>query len=401
MFDKLARGRWSAHHGCRCPTGRARRACWSARPCTATSVLGPTADDVDARAGRAPPRRRPRRTCSRRRADRARLLDQEVTAVYVGLRAATEHGDYQYRFDARAALRLRRRDPLDRALGLDGDRRARREGLADAGLELDAEGRRPPEVRMPNIGEAVRALPEGRADRGQPRVRAHRLPLRARDARRDPRRARQRRCPPTTSTACAGARARYMGRCQGFYCGAELAARLDAGSASMTRAARPRRRASAGRRRRRRRAAAWRATLATRGGASSCRARGRAGGIPRHAQHPGFGIRDLRRCSAARATRAATRELARRPAPRCAPRPWSPGWSPDGAARADRPPRSREARARRRDPRDRVPRAAALGAARARAPGPAASSPRARSSSSSTCRASRSAAARSSSGPST
>ena len=126
----------------------------------------------------------------------------------------------------RRGLRLCRRNSLDRALGLDGDRRARaraarRGGPAArasrgrvAGAE-DAEHRRgfPPPVR-------------GRGgDREGPRVRADRLLLRAGHPRGGPRRPRlaggarrsRRPAPP---------HARGMGRCQGFFCGAELAALL-------------------------------------------------------------------------------------------------------------------------------------------------------------------------------
>ena len=75
------------------------RACWSARPCSATCVLGPTAEDIDdkTRHRRRPPPASP--ACSTRGARiLPALLDEEVTAVYVGLRAATEHGDYQIAF---------------------------------------------------------------------------------------------------------------------------------------------------------------------------------------------------------------------------------------------------------------------------------------------------------------
>ena len=43
-----------------------------------------------------------------------RLLEEEVTATYAGLRAATDHGDYLIEVDTEAALHPRRRDPLHR-----------------------------------------------------------------------------------------------------------------------------------------------------------------------------------------------------------------------------------------------------------------------------------------------
>ena len=93
---------------------------------------------------------------------------------------------------------------------------------------LEPRADRPPESRMPNIGESVRARPTRtrRADRERPRLRPDRLLLRAGHARGDPRRARLARAAPSTSTACAAGRAPLMGRCQGFFCGAELAALL-------------------------------------------------------------------------------------------------------------------------------------------------------------------------------
>ena len=58
-------------------------------------MLGPTAEDVERKDDTA--RRPPASTTCARRAARIMpaLLEHEVTAVYVGLRAATEHADYQ------------------------------------------------------------------------------------------------------------------------------------------------------------------------------------------------------------------------------------------------------------------------------------------------------------------
>ena len=83
------------------------------------------------------------------------LLDEEVTASYAGLRAATEHGDYLIDVDADAAVRARGRHPVDRADGRHGDRRARpgaagRRRRRPAGPARDL----PPPPRMPNLGEA-------------------------------------------------------------------------------------------------------------------------------------------------------------------------------------------------------------------------------------------------------
>jgi glycerol-3-phosphate dehydrogenase len=150
------------------------------------------------------------------------LAEQEVTAVYVGLRAATEHGDY--------------------VIGVDGDDRyAWAGGIRSTGLtasmaiaehvrdELDRAGlalrERPdglPHVRMPYIGEAgprpyargdlIAEDPEygrivcfcERVSRGE-----------IRDAARSP-------IPPTDLDGLRRRTRVLMGRCQGFFCAAHL-----------------------------------------------------------------------------------------------------------------------------------------------------------------------------------
>ena len=90
---------------CRCRP-RAARACSSAPTVYGNVMLGPTAEDL---ADRPPPARRrdgPRLPAARRaRGSCPRLLDEEVTATYAGLRAAIEHDDYLHRRRRRAALR--------------------------------------------------------------------------------------------------------------------------------------------------------------------------------------------------------------------------------------------------------------------------------------------------------
>ena len=120
------------------------------------------------------------------------LAGQEVTAVYVGLRAATEHSDYQLGVDAgqryawaggirstgltgSMAIAEHVRDELDRA-GL-----ALRESERGPPRAADAEHRR---------GGAASLRPAGAHRRG-PRLRAGRLLLRAGHAGRDSRRGRE------------------------------------------------------------------------------------------------------------------------------------------------------------------------------------------------------------------
>ena len=154
------------------------------------------------------------------------LLEHEVTAVYVGLRAATEHTDYQVSIHADEGYACVGGIRSTGLSGLDGDRRARaraarrRRAIAPASAASA-------ELSMPNIGEAAcgpTPIPSASPATG---VRAHRLLLRARDARRDPRRvrvagaARRPRRPARTRS--------HMGRCQGFFCGGAGGADRGAG----------------------------------------------------------------------------------------------------------------------------------------------------------------------------
>jgi glycerol-3-phosphate dehydrogenase len=154
------------------------------------------------------------------------LTRHEVTAAYVGLRAATEHGDYQVGVDgpdryawaggirstgltASMAIAEYVRDELDRA-GLDLRERA-------GGL---------PSIRMPNIGEAaprpyaraeaIAADPEyGRIVCFCERVTRGEI----RDATRSP-------IPPADLDGLRRRTRALMGRCQGFFCAAHLPAML-------------------------------------------------------------------------------------------------------------------------------------------------------------------------------
>jgi glycerol-3-phosphate dehydrogenase len=148
------------------------------------------------------------------------LLEFDVTAVYAGLRAATEHDDFQIAFDAGYAC-----VGGIRSTGLSASM-AIAEHVRD-GLELEApprERRDPP--RMPNLGEAF-PRPYRRADliASDPdygrlvcfceRVTRGEL----RDAFASP-------VPPLDLDGLRRRTRAHMGRCQGFFCGARLAAML-------------------------------------------------------------------------------------------------------------------------------------------------------------------------------
>jgi glycerol-3-phosphate dehydrogenase len=189
-------------------------------------LLGPTAVDVDRKDDTSSTPEGIARLLESGRRIMPSLLEHEVTSVYVGLRAATERGDYQIaaygeqRYACAGGIR---------STGLTGAM-AIAEHLRD---ELDAAGlplrERPgglPAIRMPNIGEAFPrpyAQPEriaqdpeyGRIVCFCERVTQGEI----RDAARSP-------IPPVDLDGLRRRTRALMGRCQGFFCGAEVPAVL-------------------------------------------------------------------------------------------------------------------------------------------------------------------------------
>ena len=175
-------------------------------------MLGPTADDIDDRNATGSTRTGIRTLLEKGRRIVPSLVDEEVTAVYAGLRAATEHSDYQLSTEADA-----------RYVGLGGIRSTgltASMALAEEALSrlrsigLDASERSGVAVRLTPLGEAG-----DRPYQHGGRIVCH--------------------CERVTETeilaACAGPlpatdvdglrrRTRTLaGRCQGFYCFAEVA----------------------------------------------------------------------------------------------------------------------------------------------------------------------------------
>jgi glycerol-3-phosphate dehydrogenase len=154
------------------------------------------------------------------------LAHQEVTAVYVGLRAATEHGDYQIGADGRDAYAWAggiRSTGLTASLAIAG---YVRDELDRAGLELRERADGLPTVRMPNIGEGA-PRPHARADAiaadpdyGRIVCFCERVTRgEIRDAARSP-------VPPADLDGLRRRTRALMGRCQGFFCAAHLTALL-------------------------------------------------------------------------------------------------------------------------------------------------------------------------------
>jgi glycerol-3-phosphate dehydrogenase len=191
-------------------------------------LLGPTADDIDSRDDRSTTAE----GLASLLADGARIVpalaDHEVTATFAGLRAATEHRDYQLR--AHPEQRYVCAGGI-RSTGVSGSMAIAewvRDGLADAGLELsaDASGNEP---RMPNIGETsprpferpelIAEDPEfGRVVCFCERVTRGEVEAAMRSA-----------IPPADVDGLRRRTRVLMGRCQGFFCEAEIRAMLGEG----------------------------------------------------------------------------------------------------------------------------------------------------------------------------
>jgi len=150
------------------------------------------------------------------------LAGQEVTAVYVGLRAATEHSDYQVGVDSRERYGWA---GGIRSTGLTGSMAIAehlRDELDRAGLALRERSQGLPELRVPNIGEAgprPYSLPDRIAedpDYGRIVCFCERVTRgEIRDAAAGP-------IPPTDLDGLRRRTRVLMGRCQGFFCGAHV-----------------------------------------------------------------------------------------------------------------------------------------------------------------------------------
>jgi glycerol-3-phosphate dehydrogenase len=196
-------------------------------------MVGPTAEDLADRTATGTSERGFAFLREKGAALMPRLMDEEVTAAYAGLRAAVDRDDYLIDVDAE------RRYVLVggiRSTGLTaGMAIAEHVGalLRDA-LDVAPRGDLPAPPRMPNLGEAgVRPYRDAAAIRADPdygrivcfceRVTSGEIDdaLGA----------------PVPALDLDGLRRRtraHMGRCQGFFCGAELASRLERSATSRT-----------------------------------------------------------------------------------------------------------------------------------------------------------------------
>jgi len=193
-------------------------------------LLGPTADDIDDKTDRSTTASGLASLMDAGERIIPRLTRHEVTATYVGLRAATEHRDYQ--LEAHSEQGYVCAGGI-RSTGVSGSMAIAEwvgEALADAGLDLS----RPAgdtALRMPNIGEfGIRphqdeALIGRDPDYGRIVCFCERVTRGEIDA------ALASTIPPADPDGLRRRTRALMGRCQGFYCGAEIAAALEADDA--------------------------------------------------------------------------------------------------------------------------------------------------------------------------
>jgi glycerol-3-phosphate dehydrogenase len=224
VFDKLARGLVN-HVLLPVPTEKTKGVLVSPTV-YGNLLLGPTADDVEDKTDRSTTATGLESLMEAGARILPRLEDHEVTATYVGLRAATEHSDYQ--LTAHAEQRYVCAGGI-RSTGITGSLAIAewvREALADGGLDLGS-APRPADLRMPNIGEfgSRPYQDEGRIagdpDYGRIVCFCERVTRGEIDA------ALESPIPPVDADGLRRRTRALMGRCQGFFCGAEIAAALE------------------------------------------------------------------------------------------------------------------------------------------------------------------------------
>jgi glycerol-3-phosphate dehydrogenase len=191
-------------------------------------MLGPTAEDLTDKTATGTSEAGFEFLLGKGRALMPRLLEEEVTATYAGLRATIDRNDYLVETDRAQRYVL---VAGIRSTGLTSGMAVAeyvRDQLADAGLVLTHRAELPEPPRMPNIGENFPRpyqQPERiAADPGYghivcfcERVTAGEI----RDAFASP-------IPPRDTNGLRRRTRAMNGRCQGFFCGAEIQALVDA-----------------------------------------------------------------------------------------------------------------------------------------------------------------------------
>lgn len=191
-------------------------------------MLGPTAENLEDRLDTSTTRDGFAFLRRKGEAIMPRLLQEEVTASYAGLRAATEHSDYVVEVDAATRYLLLggiRSTGLTASLAIAEHARML---LESSGVRMPPRPGLPPAPRMPNLGEAF-PRPYEEPDRIAADPAYGRIVCfcervtdgEIRDALASP-------IPPDDLDGLRRRTRAVLGRCQGFFCGAEVAARLAA-----------------------------------------------------------------------------------------------------------------------------------------------------------------------------
>ncbi len=189
-------------------------------------LLGPTAEDLDDRCATESTAEGLELLRGHGERILPSLMAEEVTTVYAGLRAATEHGDYQ--LHGHPEMRYVCAGGI-RSTGLTASMAIGRhvaDLLGEAGLPL-GQARSLPAVTMPMIGEAFER-PYQRSDRVAADPEYGRLVCHCERVSRGE--LRDALASPIAPVSVEGLRRRTragMGRCQGFYCGASVRALLE------------------------------------------------------------------------------------------------------------------------------------------------------------------------------
>ena len=226
VFDKLAR-RLVDHIVLPVPTARGKGVLVS--PTIYGNVmLGPTSEDIEDRRDTSTTEAGLAFLLGKGRALVPDLLDEEVTAAYAGLRAATEHADYVVDLDA-----VQRYVVLGgiRSTGLTASMALAEHVaglLAAHGVDTAPRGGLPPVPRMPTIGEAFPRPYADAARIAQDPEYGRVVCFCERVTRGEIRDALASTIPPSDVDGLRRRTRALMGRCQGFYCGAEVAAMLGA-----------------------------------------------------------------------------------------------------------------------------------------------------------------------------
>lgn len=185
-------------------------------------MLGPTAEDLHDKRDTATTVAGLESLLGKGRRLMPRLLDEEVTATYAGLRAATEHGDYQVRIEPDArylCLGGIRSTGLTASMALAEHAAAL---LDEAGLDLHPRADRPDPPRMRPIGQGqTRPYEDGARIDVDPAY-GDVVCFCERTTRGEIRDAMASAIPPADVDGLRRRTRATMGRCQGFACGARV-----------------------------------------------------------------------------------------------------------------------------------------------------------------------------------